>query len=113
MHFKRYLVYILTNHNKTVLYTGITNNLPQRIIEHYLDQETKQTFAGKYNCCYLLYYEVYPSAADAIAREKEIKGWSRKKKVVLIEKVNQSWKFLNSEIMDWPPPERIERRDKW
>ncbi len=113
MEYKRYLVYILTNHNKTVLYVGITNNLPQRITEHYIDQESKSTFAGKYKCCYLLHYEVYPGAADTIAREKEIKGWSRKKKELLIASSNVAWKFLNDEIMEWPPDINSAKRNEW
>jgi len=95
--------YILTNPTKTVLYIGVTNNLPQRITEHYLNRGLQATFAGRYNCFNLLYFETFNNPTDAIAREKEIKGWARKKKEILIESENPDWKFLNSEIMGWPP----------
>jgi putative endonuclease len=71
---KIYSVYIVTNKNKTVLYTGMTNNLEQRIIEHYLDRIEKKTFTGKYNCHFLLFYESFENVTNAINREKEIKG---------------------------------------
>ncbi|MEZ4809900.1 MAG: GIY-YIG nuclease family protein [Allomuricauda sp.] len=77
-----YYVYILTNQNKTVLYTGMTNNLERRLIEHVENIcLEKKTFAAKYKCKYLLYYEKYTWVQDTIAREKEIKGWIRLKKL--------------------------------
>ena len=54
----KYYVYILTNYNKTVLYIGMTNDLEQRIIEHYLDRGNQKSFAGKYHTFYLLFYEI-------------------------------------------------------
>ena len=93
---KIYYVYIITNKNKTVLYTGVTNNWQRRINEHIEDaRNDKKTFAGKYNCQYLLYLEEFQFINQAIDREKEIKGWNRKKKEVLIEKDNPNWEFLN------------------
>lgn len=77
---RSYCVYILTNKIKTVLYTGMTNDLEQRLIEHYLDRIERKTFTGKYNCHFLVFYENYGYVNDAIAREKEIKGWLRSKK---------------------------------
>jgi putative endonuclease len=71
---KLYYVYILTNKIKTVLYTGVTNNLEQRLIEHYIDRIKKKIFTGKYNCHFLLLYETYQYVNDAIAGEWEIKG---------------------------------------
>ena len=101
---KLYYVYILTNKIKTVLYTGMTNNLEQRIIEHYMDRIERKTFTGKYNCHFLIFYETYKYVNDAIAREKEIKGWLRIKKNKLISDFNPGWKFLNEELMgEWPP----------
>ncbi len=92
----RYFVYILTNYLKTVLYTGVTNNINRRLREHTEDAKgNKKTFAGKYQCIYLLYYEEYQLASVAIAREKEIKNMARAKKVALIEAVNPEWRFLN------------------
>lgn len=101
---KLYYVYILTNKIKTVLYTGVTNNLQQRIIEHYLDRLEKKTFAGKYNCHFLVFYEAFQYVNEAIAKEKEIKGWLRIKKINLIANFNPRWKFLNEELLgEWPP----------
>ena len=111
-HHSLYYIYILTNFTKTVLYTGITNNLSQRIIEHYLARGNQKIFTGKYNCFYLLYYEDFKYVNDAIAREKEIKGWNRARKVALIQSFNPEMKFLNKELFDeWPPKEMFHRKD--
>ena len=95
-----YIVYIVTNKNKTVLYTGITNDINRRLYEH--EESSKQfwykSFAGHYNAHFLLYYERYEFVEDAIAREKEIKGWRRSKKESLIKIENPEWKFLNDEV---------------
>ncbi len=94
-----YYVYILTNSLKTVLYIGVTNDLYRRLKEHYQDSKTeKKTFAGKYNCYNLIYYEYFQFINHAIDREKELKAWRRSKKVELVENVNPDWKFLNDEI---------------
>ncbi len=94
-----YYVYITTNPQKTVIYTGVTNDLARRMAEHYLDSiNQKKTFAGKYNCYKLIYYEHFEYIIQAIAREKEIKGWSKSKKVDLVKSENKEWKFLNNEI---------------
>ena len=67
--------------------------------EHFLDSiNQKKTFAGKYNCYKLIYYEHFEYIIQAIAREKEIKGWSKSKKVDLVKSENKEWKFLNNEI---------------
>ncbi|MBI5541978.1 MAG: GIY-YIG nuclease family protein [Bacteroidia bacterium] len=96
-----YFTYIITNYDKTVLYTGVTNDIERRLFEHKLDSDTRKlTFAGKYNCFYLLFYEHHSSIEHAIEREKEIKGWSRKKKEILINNFNSKWEFLNDKIKD-------------
>lgn len=96
-----YFVYILTNFDKTVLYTGVTNDLERRLFEHKSDSETKKlTFAGKYNCIYLLFFEHHIMIDHALEREKQIKGMSRKKKENLINNFNPKWKFLNDEIKE-------------
>ncbi|MFL5809029.1 MAG: GIY-YIG nuclease family protein [Flavisolibacter sp.] len=101
---KPYIVYILTNLQKTVLYTGVTNSLKDRIIEHYQQRSHPATFAGKYRNHYLLYYECFDHIIDAIRREKEIKRWSRKRKMLLINKVNPELNFLNEDLFgNWPP----------
>ena len=104
-----FFVYITTNPAKTVLYTGFTNNLPQRIVEHYLNRGSSKSFAGKYYCSNLLYYEVYQYVYNAMDREKEIKGWTRIKKLNLIKSENPKLKFLNNEIMVWPPTHPVHR----
>ena len=98
-----YFVYIVTNVKKTVLYTGVTNNLQQRLIEHYINRNNDETFAGKYQCYNLIFFEWFQYVDKAIAREKQIKGWTRKKKEALIFEDNPEWKFLNEDVVEWPP----------
>ncbi|WP_228236702.1 GIY-YIG nuclease family protein [Allomuricauda sp. M10] len=91
----KYYVYILTNQHKTVLYTGVTNNLKRRLIEY--DENIrlgKNTFTARYRCRHLVYFEYYYWIQDAIAREKEIKGWVRVKKLELIKSTNPDFEFL-------------------
>ena len=103
---ENYSVYIVTNPERNVLYTGVTNDLVQRLIEHWLKRGTPDTFAGKYYCYNLIYYEDFQYVNDAIAREKEIKGWRRQKKLDLIKTTNPDWTFLNGQICGgWPPKE--------
>ena len=101
-----YYVYILTNKNKNVLYVGMTNHLYRRLIEHYANRGNLQTFTGKYQCHCLVYYEMHQQVSNAIRREKEIKGWSRSKKLFLIKTLNPNLIFLDSDIVGcWPPLE--------
>ena len=101
-----YSIYIVTNHERKVLYTGVTNDLAQRLIEHWMNRGQSKTFAGKYYCFNLIYYEDFQYIKDAITREKEIKGWTRKKKTELIKTMNPDWTFLNVSVCDgWPPRE--------
>ena len=79
-----YYVYITTNPAKTVLYIGITNNLTDRMAQHYANRGATSTFAGRYFCYNLVHVEEYPNINAAIAREKEVKGWTRAKKDALI-----------------------------
>jgi putative endonuclease len=103
-------IYIVTNPGRKVLYTGVTNNLAQRLIEHYSNRGQIQTFAGKFYCYNLIYYENFQYINEAIRREKEIKGWSRKKKIELIKTMNPDWTFLNPTICEgWPPKEVLKR----
>ena len=94
-----YYVYILTNRSKTVLYTGVTNNLKERLYFHLNPLPFSKAFTSKYKCYYLVYYEHFFEIEDAIQREKQIKGWSRIKKEILITSLNPSWKSLNDQIM--------------
>jgi putative endonuclease len=96
-----YFVYILTNIARTVLYIGVTNNLKRRLSEHKKEFLTaRKSFAGRYNCVYLVYFEHHGYILNAIGREKQIKGWLRSKKKALIEEFNPSWKFLNDALED-------------
>jgi putative endonuclease len=94
-----YFTYITTNPKKTVLYTGVTNDLTRRLEEHFEDNSNeRKSFAGKYFCYNLIYFERFDFIEHAIEREKEIKGWSRIKKENLINDFNPGWRFLNNEI---------------
>ena len=88
-----YYVYILTNVNHTVLYTGVTNDLKRRCYEH--KQKKIKGFTQKYNVDKLIYFEKFDFIDLAIAREKQIKGYSRTKKIALIDKINKEWKELS------------------
>ncbi|NCA84754.1 MAG: GIY-YIG nuclease family protein [Clostridia bacterium] len=91
-----YFVYIITNYNKKVLYTGVTNSLSRRIIEH--SNGMIEGFSKRYKCKYLIYYQHFPDINLAISREKQIKTWIRKKKEEMISAFNPEWKFLNDSI---------------
>ena len=86
MKIHNYYVYILTNKNNTVLYTGVTNDLVRRCHEH--KKKLIKGFTEKYNVDKLVYYELFDFIEFAINREKQIKGYSRQKKESLIDKVN-------------------------
>ena len=88
-----YYVYILTNVKNTVLYTGVTNNLGRRIVEHKA-KLNPTCFTAKYNVNKLVYYEATSNVEAAIAREKQIKSGSRARKIQLIEQSNPQWKDL-------------------
>ena len=110
-----YTVYILTNFNKTVLYTGVTNCIEQRLIEHYLEKDDplSNAFTAKYKAFYLVYFETYQYINDAIAREKEIKKWRREKKDKLIDTTNPEREFLNKQLLgEWPPQNMSHRKDE-
>jgi putative endonuclease len=93
-----YYVYILTNKSKTTLYTGVTNNLKERIYQHRNPLPFSKAFTTKYKCFFLIYYEHYNNIELAIEREKQIKGFSRSKKEQLIKDFNANWDFLNDSI---------------
>jgi putative endonuclease len=88
----RYFVYILTNSRHTVLYTGVTNDLLRRVAEH-RDPGFKG-FTHRYNVSQLVYYEEFGDSSAPIAREKQIKGGSRAKKIALIAGMNPGWRDL-------------------
>ncbi|MFK7953822.1 MAG: GIY-YIG nuclease family protein [Ekhidna sp.] len=91
-------VYIITNTNRTVLYTGVTSNLYARVFEHKEDKGS--AFASKYNCTDLLYYEFHEHIEIAIKREKQIKKWKRSYKENVINELNPSWVDLFDQVED-------------
>ena len=93
---KEYYIYFLTNKHRSVLYTGVTNNLIRRVYEH--QNKLQKGFTEKYNLDCLVYYELFQNITDAIAREKQIKGWSRKKKNELVCQFNPQWEDLYKSI---------------
>lgn len=93
---KYYYVYILSNWSNRVVYVGMTNNLARRLYEH--KNKLVQGFTKKYNLTKLVYYEYTNDVNAAITREKEIKGWRREKKNILIESINKEWKDLCDEV---------------
>ena len=93
---RKYCVYIMTNAHNTVLYTGVTNDLARRVYNH--KNGLGSAFVKKYNVHKLVYYEVGDNIHSAIAREKQIKGGSRQKKIDLIHGLNPEWKDLFAEI---------------
>jgi putative endonuclease len=89
---KQYYVYIMASKSRT-LYTGITDDLLKRVFEH--KNKLVEGFTKKYNVTNLVYYEVADDIQAAIQREKQVKGWLRKKKIALIEAMNPEWKDLS------------------
>ena len=93
---KQYFIYILTKKYNNVLYTGVTNDLKRRVYEHKM--KLVKGFTQKYNVDKLVYFEECSDLKFAIAREKQIKGGSRQKKIDLITSINNEWKDLYDEI---------------
>ena len=91
-----YYIYILTNKSNKVMYIGVTNNLVRRVYEH--KNKLVKGFTEKYNVTKLVYYEAIDNVVTAIEREKELKGWTRDKKIKLIEDENRLWEDLYESI---------------
>jgi putative endonuclease len=98
MRTKTFAVYILTNKNNTVLYTGVTNDLRRRVSEHKM--KLIPGFTKQYNVDKLVYFEWFEDAPNAIAREKQIKAGSREKKIALIERSNPEWRDLFELVLE-------------
>ncbi len=90
---KRGYMYFMSNQNNTVLYIGVTSNIVKRVYQH--KNKAFKGFTAKYNCDKLVYYEIFDRIEDAIAREKQLKGGSRKRKNELVEGFNHNWKDLS------------------
>ena len=97
----QYYEYMMTNTWKNVLYTGVTNSLEGRVWQH--KNGAIPGFTKKYNCHYLVYLEIYEQIKQAIAREKQIKGWTRAKKNALVESTNPEWLDLAADWYSAPP----------
>ena len=93
-------VYILTNKIHTTLYIGVSSDLQSRFFEHQ-KRYYPHSFSSRYNLDKLIYYEVFHSIEEAIDREKQLKGWSRKKKETLIATLNPNWIDLSPRIENW------------
>jgi len=91
-----YYVYLMTNPNHTVVYTGVTNDLRRRVWEH--REKRLPGFTKQYNVTHLVYFEVFEDAWQAIEREKQLKAGSRKKKLDLVNARNPAWRDLYDEI---------------
>jgi len=96
---RRYFVYIMANASKR-LYTGVTNSIRRRVREHKL--KLTRGFAAQYNMTRLVYFESFEDVRKAIEREKQIKAWTRAKRLTLVESVNPRWDDLSRE---WDQPE--------
>ncbi|WP_158996179.1 GIY-YIG nuclease family protein [Mucilaginibacter sp. L196] len=94
----QYCIYIVTNKSNTTLYIGVTSNLQERIWQH--KQKVYVGFTSRYDCDRLVYFEEYRFIQDAIAREKQLKGGSRQKKINLIVSKNPAWKDLSEDWYD-------------
>jgi putative endonuclease len=95
---KRYCVYMMTNKYNSVIYTGFSGSLGKRVFEH--KEQSHDGFTKRYKTTKLVYYEVFRDPYSALAREKQIKAGSRKKKIELIEKMNPTWKDLSEELFE-------------
>ena len=93
---RTFFVYIMTNKVHTVLYTGVTNNILRRNYEH--KNKIVEGFTKKYNVNKLVFYKECATALEAIAEEKRIKGWTRQKKINLINSINSTWRDLSDDF---------------
>jgi putative endonuclease len=98
--YQTYYVYIITNKYRSSFYIGVTNNLSIRLLQHIENIETgNKTFASRYQIQFLVYFEKFTWIQLAIAREKELKGWKREKKLELIRSFNENFEFLNDRFV--------------
>lgn len=93
-------IYIMSNYQRSVLYIGVTSDLRKRLYEHQ-SKVHPNSFTAKYNLSICVYYEAFFNIEEAIAMEKQLKRWSRKKKDHLIDNLNKEWMDLTTEISKW------------
>jgi putative endonuclease len=110
---KSYFIYVMTNKGRTTLYTGVTNSLMRRVTQH--RQSAIPGFSKRYNTNRLVYYEQFNDVLDAIAREKQLKGWSRSKKEALIGTMNPKWTDLAVTVLGLgeAPSTQWQERSDW
>ena len=96
-YYHNYYIYILASCKNGTIYIGMTNDLSRRISEH--KRKEIKGFTAKYNVDKLVYVEHFKYVGDAISREKQLKGWNRRKKIELIEKDNYNWNDLSDLII--------------
>jgi putative endonuclease len=94
----QYYIYIMSSRSST-LYIGVTNDLLRRVYEH--KEKYIEGFTKRYSIDRLVYYEVCENVESAITREKQLKGWKRARKIMLIESINPEWKDFSLDLMDW------------
>lgn len=95
---RQYYVYLMTSYEGTTLYVGVTNDLEKRVIEH--KNKLIKGFSSRYNVKKLVHYEFGGDINAAIEREKQIKSWSRRRKIELIERNNKDWRDLSEDWLD-------------
>jgi putative endonuclease len=100
MHERSYFAYIMASRSRTI-YIGVTGDLFKRVFEHKWKEH--DGFTERYNCDRLVWFEGYQEVTKAIAREKQLKGWRREKKIALIEKANPAWIDLSKDWYDVEP----------
>ena len=93
-------VYILTNQTQTVLYIGVTSDLTRRLYEHSSGRGDAGKFTGRYQADLLVYFEIAPDVTQAIVREKQLKGWTRRKKDAIISAFSPTWKIIGLETWE-------------
>jgi putative endonuclease len=108
MHEYSYFTYIVASRSHT-LYIGVTGDLQKRIFQH--KWKEYGGFSAKYNCDRLVWFESYQNITAAIAREKQLKGWRREKKIALIEKMNPAWIDLSKDWYDIEPADFLRAAD--
>jgi putative endonuclease len=109
MHEGSYFTYIMASRSHT-LYIGVTGDLRKRVFEH--KWKECESFTARYNCDRLVWFEGHQDVQKAIAREKELKGWRRSKKVVLIESTNPIWADLSRDWYEYEPADYRRARDR-
>lgn len=96
---RHFYIYMTTNKARRPIYIGVTNDLLRRIMEH-REKVIPESFASQYNCTRLIWYQMTQDVEAAIAREKQLKGWRREKKIKLIEAMNPTWEDLYENLLE-------------